>query len=257
MILPLPKLPDGDLPQAEGPKLGPFRHNGGNIKFLSLLGSGKHGYVFEVIIESQRYALKIFKFYNPLLHEPLTLLDIPSDAITYQVDPFFAECRAFGCLIDNDLNGSIGVSCYGYIKLPIESESKLAGSTMARDSGGFYWDRLSQDQGGPSQPEPFRAIVKELVSDVPSTFEMVQKMGADLENLNKIGIFARDIRRDNYRGGRFADFSASWTFPHVMLSFRGYTELAIRSQWESFYEMIQGMISAIDTPLKYGLIAFM
>jgi Kinetochore Sim4 complex subunit FTA2 len=60
------------LPRCEGPKLRPFKDRKANIKFVSLLSrgdgdsdsdsdssSGGHGHVFEVIIASRRYALKI------------------------------------------------------------------------------------------------------------------------------------------------------------------------------------------------------
>jgi hypothetical protein len=60
------------LPRCDGPKLHPFKDRKANIKFVSLLsqgdgdgdgdsdsGSGGHGHVFEVIIASRRYALKI------------------------------------------------------------------------------------------------------------------------------------------------------------------------------------------------------
>ncbi|KAI9762472.1 MAG: hypothetical protein M1840_001232 [Geoglossum simile] len=242
----LSELSDSPLPQTDGPKLNPFfdpsRPSDRHVRFLRLLGGGGHGYVFEVTIDSQRYALKIFKFYNPLAHRPLTHLGIPSDTITPQVDPFFAECRAFGRLIQCGLNGDIGVHCYGYIKLPVEFESMINRSKAARSIGGFCWDRPSQgelSQGGPSQLEPFRGIVKELLSGDPFTSEMVEKMGADLLKLSNIGVYPIDVKEDNYRGGRLTDFSASWTYPHVMLSFQGHPAFAIQLQKELLGKMIQ------------------
>jgi hypothetical protein len=62
MIQVLPELLNGLLPDTKGPKLGSFPHNGGHIQFMKRLGDGEHGYVFEVIIESQRYALKIVRW---------------------------------------------------------------------------------------------------------------------------------------------------------------------------------------------------
>jgi Kinetochore Sim4 complex subunit FTA2 len=61
VILDLLVFSEGPLPNAKGPKLNPFPHNGGHIEFLRLLGTGEHGYVFEVIIESQRCALKVVR----------------------------------------------------------------------------------------------------------------------------------------------------------------------------------------------------
>ncbi|KAI9765983.1 MAG: hypothetical protein M1840_006990 [Geoglossum simile] len=243
MIEVLSELSDSPLPQTRGPKLNPFfdpsRSSDRHVRFLRLLGGGGHGYVFEVTIGSQRYALKIFKFYNPLAHQPLTHLGVPSDAITPQVDPFFAECRAFGRLIECGLNGDIGVHCYGYIKLPVEFEGMVARTNAARSIGGFCWDRPSQD--GPSQLEPFRGIVKELVSGDPFVSGMAEKMGADLLKLSNIGVYPIDIKEDNYRGGRLTDFSASWTRPHVMLSVKG-PLFAVQLQKDLLDKMIQGMI---------------
>jgi hypothetical protein len=60
------------LPRCEGPKLHPFKDWKANIKFVSLLSrgdsdsdsdrdssSGGHGHIFEVIIASRHYVLKI------------------------------------------------------------------------------------------------------------------------------------------------------------------------------------------------------
>jgi Kinetochore Sim4 complex subunit FTA2 len=157
------------------------------------------------------------------------------------------------------------VHCYGYIKLPVEFESMVARSKAARSIGGFCWDRPSRDelsQDGPSQPEPFRGIVKELVSGDTFTSGMAEKMSADLSKLSNIGVYPIDIKEDNYRGGRLTDFSASWTYPHVMLSFKGQTAFAIQLQKELLGKMIQGMIRndnssfTTDVLLKHRLIAF-
>jgi hypothetical protein len=55
------------LPKCEGPKMHPFKDRKSEVKFLSLLsepdsesrGSGGHGYVFKVSINTKLYALKI------------------------------------------------------------------------------------------------------------------------------------------------------------------------------------------------------
>jgi Kinetochore Sim4 complex subunit FTA2 len=152
--------------------------------------------------------------------------------ITHQFDPFFAECRAFGCLKECGLDGDAAVHCYGYIMLPPAFES------VAMTFGAVVWDRNRA-----SESQPFRGIVKELVSsEVPCfTSQMTKKMKADLLKLSKIGVFARDIRKENYKGGRLTDFSASWTWPHVMLSFKGRFAHARGVQEELFDEMTQGM----------------
>ena len=50
------------LPNYEGPRLDPFRHRNALVDFIQLLNPqtpGEDAYVFEVIIESKRYALKV------------------------------------------------------------------------------------------------------------------------------------------------------------------------------------------------------
>jgi hypothetical protein len=157
-----------------------------------------------------------------------------NDDITHQFDPFFAECRAFGRLKECGLDGDAAVHCYGYVKLPLEFGS------IARSFGHFFWDMPSQN--GLSKPQYFRGIVKELVTSKVHFFtsEMTKKMGDDLLKLSRIGVFPRDIRKENYMGGRLTDFSASWTRPHVMLSFKGHDTRARRVQEQIFNKMIQG-----------------
>src|SRR4051812_36443726 len=54
----------------------------------------------------------------------------------------------------------------------------------------FDWDRSYH------QVESLRGIIKQLVFGVPHfTFQMVEKMSADLLTLSNIGIFVRDIER--------------------------------------------------------------
>ncbi|KAH0563022.1 hypothetical protein GP486_002409 [Trichoglossum hirsutum] len=149
------------------------------------------------------------------------------DEITHQLDPFFAECRAFVERRHEGLSRLLAVLARSF---RLNLKAWLLGASEE-----FHWDRSSQ-------LESFRGIIKELVSGVPHfTSEMVEKMGADLLTLSNIGVFVRDIKKDNYRGGRLTDFSASWTRLHVMLSFRESTGRALRAQKESFDEMIEGM----------------
>ncbi len=61
---------DQPLPRCEGPKLSPFKDHKASIEFIKLLSEpdpkerhdespGGHGHVFEVLIKSKPYALKI------------------------------------------------------------------------------------------------------------------------------------------------------------------------------------------------------
>ena len=50
------------LPNYEGPRLGPFTHRNSPVYFIKLLNPktpGEDAYVFEVVIELKRYALKV------------------------------------------------------------------------------------------------------------------------------------------------------------------------------------------------------
>ena len=50
------------LPQCEGPKLHPFSNRNVDVQFIRLLSNnvqGGHSHVFEVVINSCRYALKV------------------------------------------------------------------------------------------------------------------------------------------------------------------------------------------------------
>ena len=50
------------LPLIHDPQLNSFKHRSSNIEFIRLLSdeeSAKHSYVFEIVIKSNRYALKL------------------------------------------------------------------------------------------------------------------------------------------------------------------------------------------------------
>ncbi|MCJ1233447.1 hypothetical protein MMC14_001404, partial [Varicellaria rhodocarpa] len=84
------------------------------------------------------------------------------------------------------------------------------------------WDRPEEDDElAGSTDAPLRALVKDLVSDdIRFTQKMLCPMKKDLLTLRRMGIFVRDIRADNYRGGQLVDFSVSWTDPHIMMNER-------------------------------------
>lgn len=59
----------------------------------------------------------------------------------------------------------------------------------------------------------------------------------------KMAIFVRDIKADNYRGGKLVDFSVSWTAPHLMLSDILFYE-------ENIEEEIAGELTSFDTMIE-------
>lgn len=82
------------------------------------------------------------------------------------------------------------------------------------------WQRPDEEYDLPSeQRQPFRAIVKELVNDnVPFTAKMLPQMLNDFFALRRMFVYVRDVRADNYIGGKIVDFSSSWTAPHTLVS---------------------------------------
>lgn len=236
---PAPVELDKPLPKCEGPKLGIFEHHKAAIQFVSLLSGdspGEDGHVFEVVIDSKHYALKVvrgvstirssyseakpqlsplqFKFYDPP-SDPDGLKQFGLSEETYigQTDPFYAECRAYGCIVRNQRNGKVAVSCYGFIGVPAEREDDLAAPPFEVDE----WNRPEEEYESPTaRRQPFRAIVKKLIRR-RKRLGRVREMREDLLALQKMGVYVQDIREDNYINGKLIDFSRSWTEPHALL----------------------------------------
>jgi len=107
------------------------------------------------------------------------------------------------------------------------------------------WNRPPEEYDLPvEQRQSFRAIVKDLVQDeAPFREKMIARMRKDLISLRRMAVFVRDVRKDNYRGGKLIDFSVSWTAPHIMLSERisGEEQIEEEIEWElaSFDTMIE------------------
>lgn len=141
--------------------------------------------------------------------------DVPQDVIIAHLDPFYAECRAYGRIEENKLNGKIAVHCYGFTAVSALQEVFLSETFDVSE-----WDRPPEEYSLPvAERQSFRAIVKDLIEDeTPFNKKMVARMLKDLLSLRRMTLFVRDVREDNYRGGKLVDFSVSWTAPHIMLS---------------------------------------
>lgn len=129
------------------------------------------------------------------------------------MDPFFNECRAYGRLIDKNVNGKVAVRCYGYLMIPANREEEL------KDRYGVTnWNRPYEDYSKPaSRRQPFRAIVKDLVTeDVPLTARTAKKMLRDLRRMRRFEVYNMDIQARNYKGGLLVDFSVAMTTPHYL-----------------------------------------
>ncbi len=125
-----------------------------------------------------------------------------------QNDPFHCECRAYGRLKEVGRE-DLAVGCFGYVLLTQRQEDELL------DLGFNAWGCEDARRG-----RPIRAIVKEYIANDGSgafTFEMIPQMRQDIQDLNRLGIVAWDVRDDNYRAGRLVDFSQARTVPHMEL----------------------------------------
>ncbi|KAI0811332.1 kinetochore Sim4 complex subunit FTA2-domain-containing protein [Xylaria sp. FL0064] len=231
------------MPPCEGPQLKPFRHFR-KIEFLKLLSCDPlseesatgSGYVFDVRIDKERFALKMFKFYDAAdarydftYPNPRKISD---ETLTFHSDPFFAECRAYGRINQyyEDLAnkalrskyrqryGKIrlpAVPCYGYTTLPAEFEDSLRKRFRVSE-----WDRPEREVSKQIKRQPFRCLVKKLIDSRVSILNP-RRMLADLKQLRKLGIYTRDIYARNYIDGLLVDFSLAWTKPHWCIEAMG------------------------------------
>jgi hypothetical protein len=186
--------------------------------------------------------IKQFRFFDP--EEELSSFDhlpgVPRDKLILQMDPFYAECRAYGCISEKNQNGKVAVHCYGHMTIAADRETELAKRFNIMD-----WERPEEEYDSPvAQRQPLRAIVKALVDEkVPFTAKMISKMKKDLTALRRMFVYVRDIRADNYLGGKLVDFSSAWTAPHILVSTYLRSQASIDSdlQWdlEQFDQMIE------------------
>ena len=139
------------------------------------------------------------------------LEQIPTEILRFHNDPFYNECRAYGRLIEGDVNGKIAVRCQGHMTIPATIEEELD-----RRFDIYAWDRENDEYKLPvTKREPIRAIVKDLVEDdSPLTEKQFIKMRRDLLKMHKLGVFPQDIRERNYGAGLLLDFSIAITKPH-------------------------------------------
>lgn len=213
------------LPDCKGPRLQPFEDPKATVDLKGLISDGNltdssaggHAHVFEASIQSKTYALKIFKFYDDseicaALSDHQRKYFSPK-LINGHMDPFFCECRAYGRLIDEKVNGKVAVRCYGYLMIPAEREDELR-----ERFGVTAWNRPREEYSKrASRRQPFRAIVKELVTeDVPLTAKTAKKMLRDLRIIRSFKVYNMDICARNYKGGLLVDFSVAMTRPHYL-----------------------------------------
>jgi len=169
--------------------------------------------------------------------------------IVGHLDPFYAECWAYGRIAETNIKRPVAVPCYGFLAIPAVQENFLSATFGISD---WDWPEEEYDRSITDR-QSFRAVVKELVTDlVPFSKNMVRGMLADLRSLRNMTVFARDIRADNYRGGKLVDFSVSWTAPYLMLAYalrdRVFIEEDVFKELFEFNKIIED--TGIVTPVR-------
>ncbi|KAK3291896.1 kinetochore Sim4 complex subunit FTA2-domain-containing protein [Chaetomium fimeti] len=216
------------LPPCGGPKLHPFKHQKAPIEWLERLDadraneSGAEGCVFKVRIQSQLYALKVFKFFDPSTTDYYwgNLLDnsVPLSDVIFHTDPFYAECRAYGRIKQAQGNRrgkrEVAVPCHGYLFLQERDMQILRdqGVDLDEDAVDDELLRVNQENGRA------RAIIKDFVpGDAGVNVGNLREILRDIRALNKLGIYVSDVRTDNFKAGKIVDFGLSSTEPHCIM----------------------------------------
>lgn len=137
----------------------------------------------------------------------------PLDQLDHYFDPFCNECRACGKLNQVNLNGEVAVRCHGYLMLSAKYEDGLNNRF-----GLTGWNRPSEEYDkAPLQRQPLRTIVKDLIlDDTDWTPRVANKMLRDLKKMRQHGVYAMDLKPENYKGGQLGDFSVALTEPHII-----------------------------------------
>ena len=154
--------------------------------------------------------------------------DDPKRLAELHLDPFYAECRAYGRIHmakgQGKIKRDIGIPCYGFIYLDDRYRKQL-------DEYGVDLDEscLDSDDSANSSPtpgarrattsRPIRSIVKKLASSDPGiTYKTIENIRKDIQELNRLEVYNTDIRRDNFCDGKLVDFGSSITEPHCLIT---------------------------------------
>ncbi|TRX97012.1 hypothetical protein FHL15_002318 [Xylaria flabelliformis] len=108
----------------------------------------------------------------------------PDNIFQYHLDPFYAEFRAFGLLVEKRVDHKLAVRCHGYTFLPPKIEHKIQ-----KDFGFNDWGRQPKNN-----EHQLRAIVKDYISS--ESYHGKIKLSAiesNLKELNSLGIFKTSV----------------------------------------------------------------
>jgi hypothetical protein len=126
--------------------------------------------------------------------EKFNLIQVP-----YQAD------TVIGCIPANNHNGKAAVFCYGHTIIAAERETELAEKFNI-----IAWQRPAEEDDRPvAQRQRLCAIIKALMHDqTPFNAKMIPEMKKDFTALRRMFVYVRDVRADNYRGGKLVDLAA-------------------------------------------------
>ncbi|KAF2442148.1 hypothetical protein P171DRAFT_62301 [Karstenula rhodostoma CBS 690.94] len=222
----------GLLPRIKGPKTGPFRHpdfdTSSDFHFEELLdepssssSEGGEGYVFKAVLSGRTYAVK-FKFYD--IEEGRYRFSnsqnekISDAELIGNLDPFNAECRAYGCIEEIRAKyrekgieiGPIAMPCHGYMSITPSHEREFVDRF-----GPLEFQRCAKDEG-----TELRALVKRYSphKHIDPKKRPVKLMLRDLEIMHENGLYPIDIHAENYREGLLVDFGMALTEPSCVLN---------------------------------------
>ena len=101
--------------------------------------------------------------------------------------------------------------------VPVEEEEELK-----KKFGVVDWNRPDEEYTTiPSRRQPFRAIVKELLTkDVPFNDKSARKILKDLKRIRALDVYPIDIQARNYKSGLLVDLSIAMTKPHYLFNIK-------------------------------------
>ncbi|KAI1935107.1 hypothetical protein LOZ66_005412 [Ophidiomyces ophidiicola] len=85
----------------------------------TVLAKAGHSYLFQVRLDGQIYALKLYTLLQP--HWQPSIFENHALAM----DPFIVESRTYDYLTEHDLNGAVGPQCYGWLAITESQEETL------------------------------------------------------------------------------------------------------------------------------------
>lgn len=170
--------------------------------------------------------------------------EIRDEEFEEHIDPFYAECRAYGAIEEKIYHGHpppdekdwVAAPCYGYLHVSAADEAVIRRKFNIED-----WKRPEGKDA-----KQIRGLVKEFIEQkdaVDTKRRSVRRMRKDLLMIRNAGVYTRDLFARNYRGGLLVDFGQSFTEPHCALRVLPKRQANAEKQQDLrlFYRMMEGL----------------